>query len=114
MGVGDYNKLNPKGLENLQFAPFMKEGRRIDNTMGGALIADRTITDLLSFHAYIDLGDSGLRVIYAGKSNPIQLVSPSKGLFSEAQIAGPPVGTENILINPFFIAFSNFSAISST
>jgi len=70
--------LVPPGIdENSQFSPFevrsaaaytrpdlnlILEGKTVDNTMGGSLVAERG--DGVKFAAYTDLGDGGARVIF--------------------------------------------------
>jgi len=50
--------------ENSQFEPFEVGGYlTIDNTMGGALVVDRSL-GRLGFYAYVDLGDRCLRVVF--------------------------------------------------
>jgi len=63
-----------------------------DNTMGGHLVADLT-REPVGFFAYTDLGDGGLRVIYAPDITPLPEPPPienEKELAPE-QVTGPPI-----------------------
>ena len=61
--LSPYTLHPPADEENPQFEPFNVNGNLADNTLGGALVVDRSM-DNLGFLSYSDLGDGGCRVIY--------------------------------------------------
>ncbi len=92
--IDDFADLAPAArAENQQFVPFDERpltsaprvgvpGARADDTIGGHLTAD-TSREPVGLFAYTDLGDGGLRVIYAP-----DIPSPGEP---------PPIGNEKVL-----------------
>jgi len=106
--IGDWDTIAPNGEpENRQFAPVVPirlttaprvgvDGVQVDNTIGGHLVTEPSHPRPTTFFGYTDLGDGGLRVIYAPDIAPLSDPPPieDEKTLRPDQVTGPPIACD--------------------